>query len=72
MERDSQNKRPLSPHWSFVIQLREGTSLEPDQFFGRIEHVTSGRATRFESLPEILAFMEKVLSQQNVLDNQGR
>ncbi len=65
MERDSQNMGSLSPHWSFVIQLHVGTSFEPDRFFGRIEHVTSGQTTRFESLAEVMAFMEQVLGEQS-------
>ncbi|MEE9398318.1 MAG: hypothetical protein V3V31_15040 [Methylococcales bacterium] len=48
-----------------MIQLREGTSFEPDRLFGRIEHVTSGRAIRFESLAEVMAFMEQVLWEQS-------
>ncbi len=65
MGRVSQPRGSLSPHWSFVIQLREGTSFEPDRLFGRIEHVTSGRAIRFESLAEVMAFMEQVLWEQS-------
>ena len=30
---------PLSPHWAFVVQLREGTALTPEGLHGRIEHI---------------------------------
>ena len=52
---------PLSPHWAFVVQLREGTSLTPQGVQGRVEHVTSGQVTDFGSVAELLAFMAHVL-----------
>ena len=52
---------PLSPHWAFVVQLRQGTPFTPDQLHGRIEHIISGKATTFQSLEEARAFMERVL-----------
>lgn len=55
---------PLSPHWAFVVQLRQGTSFTPDGIQGRIEHIVSGQATTFASLEEARAFMEHVLTQQ--------
>jgi hypothetical protein len=53
---------PLSPHWAFVVQLREGTPLTPQHIQGRVEHITSGRAMDFHSLAALLAFMEAVLT----------
>ncbi|MGH8065948.1 MAG: hypothetical protein ACRERE_12110 [Candidatus Entotheonellia bacterium] len=53
---------PLSPHWAFVVQLREGTPLTSQGIQGRVEHITSGRATDFGSLAALLAFMHAVLS----------
>ena len=54
---------PLSPHWAFVVQLRQGTALTPEEMQGRIEHVVSGRATLFTGLEELRAFMAEVLAQ---------
>ncbi len=54
--------RPLSTHWAFVVQLREGTLLTPRDIQGRAEHITSGQATDFTSLVELLSFMAKVLT----------
>jgi hypothetical protein len=53
---------PLSPHWAFVVQLREGTPLTPAHLTGRVEHLVSGQATPFASLAELLAFMAHVLN----------
>jgi hypothetical protein len=52
---------PLSPHWAFVVQLREGTALTPEALHGRVEHIVSGQATPFQSLAELLAFFARVL-----------
>ena len=54
---------PLSPQWAFVVQLREGTSLVADRLQGRVEHIISGQASVFNSLEEVRAFMERVLSE---------
>jgi hypothetical protein len=53
---------PLSPHWAFVVQLREGTVLTPDALHGRIEHIVSGQATAFTGIEELRAFMAQVLA----------
>lgn len=55
---------PLSPHRAFVIQLRGDCQIYRDRFTGRIEHVTSGQATRFGSVDELLAFIGQVLDRQ--------
>ena len=53
---------PLSPHWAFVVQLREGTALTPQGLQGRVEHILTGQATEFGSLGALLAFMAQVLT----------
>ncbi len=52
---------PLSPHRAFVVQLRENADVERGQWVGRVEHVTSGQTTRFQSLEELVAFITRVL-----------
>jgi hypothetical protein len=61
MSQTTQTVAPLSPHWAFVVQLREGTPLTPEGVQGRVEHITSGRVTDFSSLAGLLAFMQAVL-----------
>ena len=62
---------PLSPHWAFVVQLREGTALTPGGMRGRVEHIVSGQATLFTSLGEVRAFMERVLAAQRRKTDQA-
>ena len=52
---------PLSFHWAFVVQLREGTALTPEALHGRVEHIVSGQATHFSSVEDLLTFMARVL-----------
>ena len=52
---------PLSRHWAFVVQLREGTALTPEALHGRVEHIASGQATHFSSVEDLLAFMARAL-----------
>lgn len=54
---------PLAPTWAFVLQLREGTSFEPAELRGRIEHIASGKASDFASWEEARVFMKGVMEQ---------
>ena len=53
---------PLSPHWAFVVQLRQGTALTPQGLHGRVEHIVSGRAVYFTGLEELGVFLAQVLA----------
>jgi len=55
-------ERPLSPARAFVVQFREETEAVREHFTGRVEHMVSGRAARFHSPEELLAFFAQVLS----------
>ena len=62
MKQESRGQTPLSPHRAFVVQFRVETDVERGRFVGRVEHVVSGQATRFHSLEELLAFIQRVLT----------
>jgi hypothetical protein len=51
----------LSPHWAFVIQLHHEAPISTDRLSGRAEHVTSGQAMQFDSVAQLLRFMQQVL-----------
>jgi hypothetical protein len=55
------DESPLSPHRAFVMQLRENADVERGRLTGRIEHVTSGQNTHFQSIDELLAFVGRIL-----------
>jgi hypothetical protein len=50
---------------AFVVQL--GTADRPSRgrVRGRVEHLTTGATARFDSVPELLDFLERVLRQQS-------
>ena len=54
---------PLSPYRAFVVQFRTTAGQAAGDFAGRVEHMTSGQATRFSSSEELLAFLTRVLTQ---------
>lgn len=59
----------LSPHWAFVVQVRQGSGFTHDTLHGRIEHLVSGQAALFTSVEELVAFIEQTLTTQGE-DNQ--
>jgi hypothetical protein len=48
---------------AFVIQFRPETDAVAGHFEGKVEHVTSYEATRFQTLDELLAFIVRVLTE---------
>jgi hypothetical protein len=62
----AEGRPPLSVHRAFVVQFRAETDVERGRMEGRVEHVTSGQATHFDSLEELLAFLRKVLREVRV------
>jgi hypothetical protein len=51
----------LSPERAFVVQFRAGTRMPEGRCAGRVEHVRSGEAARFESRDQLLAFIARLL-----------
>jgi hypothetical protein len=48
---------------AFVVQFRSETEIETGRVEGRVEHIASYEATRFNSLDELLHFFARVLSE---------
>ena len=51
----------LPPERAFVVQFSSETVLDVTYMAGRVEHVISGQAEHFHSLPTLLAFFIRVL-----------
>jgi hypothetical protein len=58
-----ETRSPLSPHRAFVVWFRRQTGLQYGRWVGRAEHVMSGAGTRFETLEELLEFIDRVLGE---------
>jgi len=56
------NESPLPPDRAFVVQLRAQGDAGAELFVGRVEHITSGAAARFDSAEGLLTFVTRVLS----------
>jgi hypothetical protein len=54
--------RPLPAARAFVVQLRGEAEVARGHWVGRVAHVVSGRTTHFETLRELVAFIERVLA----------
>lgn len=55
----------LPPDRAFVIQFGSETVPAQNLFAGRIEHISSGQVTHFQSLPELEAFMTQIMTSVN-------
>jgi hypothetical protein len=61
MKAASETEQPSPPEAAFVLQLRTDADPASGTLAGRVEHVVSGRATRFGSIGELLAFVGREL-----------
>ena len=57
---------------SFVIQFQAETEVEPNTLMGRIEHVASNRTTHFNTLEELLTFVNQVLRKRPEEQEQSK
>jgi hypothetical protein len=54
--------RPLPVERAFVVQLHVETDVARGRFAGRVEHVLSGQAAHFNTLQDLLTFINRVLT----------
>jgi hypothetical protein len=62
LKSDRPKGRRLLANHAFVVQLSREALGTQDSFRGRAEHVVSGRATHFETVNELLVFIERELT----------
>ena len=63
MTQDDLRHAWLSPERAFVVQFYAETVLDTTHMAGRVEHVVSGQAEHFHSLPTLLAFITRMLAE---------
>jgi hypothetical protein len=61
MSNDQRTHAALRPEHAFVVQFGPATQVDAGQVGGRVEHLVSRQATRFQSLEALLAFISRVL-----------
>jgi hypothetical protein len=61
MKLPTPEEQPLPVGRAFVVQVHATAVVAQGQLAGRVEHVVSGQATRFQTPDELLAFMARVL-----------
>jgi hypothetical protein len=61
MSADQRHHAGLRPEHAFVVQFSPFTQVDAGQVEGRVEHLVSRQAARFQSLEALLAFIGRVL-----------
>ena len=61
MSDDQHHHAALRPEHAFVLQFSPATQVDVGPVEGRVEHLVSRQATRFQSLEALLAFITRVL-----------
>jgi hypothetical protein len=52
----------LPSNRAFVIQFHAAADIAKERFTGRVEHIVSYQATRFDSLAALVTFIVRVLT----------
>jgi hypothetical protein len=65
------NHPALPTNRAFVVQLHADAQPEQGNWKGRAEHLNSGKAVHFNSAEELLAFMARTLSAQQLAEAVG-
>jgi hypothetical protein len=63
--------RPLPAHRAFVVQFSAQTQVEQGRFAGRVEHVVSGHARRFQTLDELVGCLVQMLATLGTTSPEG-
>jgi hypothetical protein len=66
----SSSKPAFLSNRTFAVQLATEAQVTHGEFVGRVEHVDSMRATHFQSLDDLAAFIAKVLTTLRDDDNE--
>lgn len=61
MSDDQRHQPALRPEHAFVVQFGPAMQIDAGPVEGRVEHLVSRQATRFQSLEALLAFIGRVL-----------
>jgi len=64
--------RPLPAQRAFVVQFSAQTQVELGRFAGRVEHVVSGHARRFQTLDELVGCLVQMLITLGPPSPEGR
>ena len=64
--------RPLPARRAFVVQFSAQTQVELGWFAGRVEHVVSGHARRFQTLEELVECLVQMLVTLGTPPPEGR
>ncbi len=61
----------LTADRAFVVQFLPPSPVQPAELQGRVEHVVTGRAARFQSAREMVRFMATVLLREDAFPGQS-
>jgi len=60
--KDKFEKQTLSPDRAFVVHFHPAAHPHEPPCAGRVEHVPSGRTSHFESWPELIEFVARIVA----------
>ena len=68
---DHGRRAGLRPEHAFVVQFEPATQVDAGPVEGRVEHLVSRQAVRFQSLEALLALISDVLRQVRDADSMA-
>ena len=61
---DSASEEHLPSRQTFLLRFSDATSPKDGIYHGRVEHLGTGKTTRFTSFPEVIDFTNEVIESE--------
>ena len=61
---ESGNVEYLPSRQTFLLRFSDATQPQAGIFHGRIEHIDTGKTTRFDSFPEVIEFAGEIMEEE--------
>jgi len=55
----------LPSRQTFLLRFSDATQPQAGIFHGRVEHIDTGKTTRFDSFPEVIEFAGEILEEES-------
>jgi hypothetical protein len=62
---ESGNVEFLPSRQTFLLRFSDATQPQAGIFHGRVEHIDTGKTTRFNSFPEVIEFASEIMEEES-------
>ena len=61
---ESDSVEYLPSRQTFLLRFSDATQPQAGIYHGRVEHIDTGKTTRFDSFPEVIEFASEIMAEE--------